>query len=339
MMRLADGDAKLDLRERLAGNDDERQVPATYNYSLATSECYAADSSVGHVGRYRAIRESLDQEYHGTYSHSRQSLQDDLIDAASAGVAGGKAEPWIIFSAGAMGSGKSRTFQFLVDRNIVPLQQVQILDSDVFKSSLPEWSGYLAADPLSAGFRTRRESGYLMEIALEAALQRRRHIWVDGSLRDGEWYAKEFGRILQQHPGYRIGILHVVASRATVLQRVDARAAVTGRHVPLAEIDDSITRVPASVRRLSPLVDFLAVVDNSAENQPHLVEYCDRGECRLCIDEWSELAARFECEDDIADEECVVPLQVGDEVEWERSTKNFELARRTSQSGRAEEWG
>jgi len=36
---------------------------------------------------------------------------------------------------------------------------------------------------------TRRESGYLVEIAQAAAMAQRKHVWVDGSLRDGVWYA------------------------------------------------------------------------------------------------------------------------------------------------------
>ena len=69
-----------------------------------------------------------------------------------------------------------------------------------------------------------------------------------------------------------------------------ARAAVTGRHVPDAEIDDSIARVPRSVKSLAPFVQFHATVDNSAEI-PHLVEYCDQEACYCCKEkQWSPLS-------------------------------------------------
>ena len=85
---------------------------------------------------------------------------------------------------------------------------------------MPEWRGYLERDPLTAGAQTRRESGYLLEIAQEYALRDRRHVWVDGSLRDGAWYEQEFRRLLRDHPQYKIAIVHVVARRETVLLRV-----------------------------------------------------------------------------------------------------------------------
>ena len=47
---------------------------------------------------------------------------------------------------------------------------------------------------------------------------------------------------------------------------------VTGRIVPECEIEDSLTRVPASIELLAPLTDFLAVVDNSDDHSPTLCE-------------------------------------------------------------------
>jgi len=47
----------------------------------------------------------------------------------------------------------------------------------------------VAHDSFKAGMCTRRESGYLVEIAQAAAMAQRKHVWVDGSLRDGVWYA------------------------------------------------------------------------------------------------------------------------------------------------------
>lgn len=83
--------------------------------------------------------------------------------------------------------------------------------------------------------------------------------------------------------------MHVVAKREVVLARVAARAKATGRHVPIGEIDDSITRVPQSVRELAPLADFIAVVDNSG-SCPRLVECCDREACQPADDEWEQIS-------------------------------------------------
>lgn len=177
--------AKEEVRERLWQDGISAPPASTFDYSRCTwsQHTHQDTSAKGHVGRYRDIRANLDTDYHGIYSSSRAALQDKLIDDALQGVEGGRAEPWCVFTAGAMGAGKSHTFEHLVSDGVVPLQGVQILDPDMFKASLPEWSGYLRRDPLMAGFHTRRESGYLLEIAQERALQERRHVWVDGSLR------------------------------------------------------------------------------------------------------------------------------------------------------------
>ena len=275
---------------------------SSFDYQRPTCENYC-DPAAGFVGKYGRIRAGLDAKYHGVYSRSRQQLQDQLLDDTMRGVDGGHLAPWIIFTAGAMGSGKSHTFDWLVEQGVMPLRNVQTIDSDMFKVVFPEWQGYLKRDPLKAGYHTRRESGYLVEVAQEAAMRERRHIWVDGSLRDREWYRAEFERISREHPAYRIAIMHVVARREVVLDRVAARAAATGRNVPLREIDDSLARVPQSVQALAPLADLVAVVDNS-DCCPRLVECCDRESCRDVEDEWGEISRLVTPPEDCPVDDC-----------------------------------
>lgn len=47
-----------------------------------------------------------------------------------------------------------------------------------------------------------------------------KHVWIDGSLRDGAWYLQHFADLKQRHPAYRIAIIHVVASEDEILERV-----------------------------------------------------------------------------------------------------------------------
>ena len=46
-----------------------------------------------------------------------------------------------------------------------------------------------------AGLFTQKESGFIQEIAQEAALGANCNVWVDGSLRDHKWYAAMFADI------------------------------------------------------------------------------------------------------------------------------------------------
>ena len=91
------------------------------------------------------------------------------------------------------------------EQGSLPLSQIVHLDPDMFKTHFPEWQGYLDRD-VRGRLGTRRESGYLVEIAQQAAMAARKHVWVDGSLRDGEWYASELQRLREAHPGYRLAI-------------------------------------------------------------------------------------------------------------------------------------
>lgn len=324
--RLTDGSplfycqTKKDItRQRMSRQkrhfDDWAAIPDSFNFSLSTWSNHQ-DPTADHHGRYRSIRAQLDLAYHGMYSKSRQRLQDKLLDDALGRVKGNQPSPWIIFTAGAMGSGKSHTFNWMVEQGIVPLQEVQIIDPDLFKSALPEWAGYVLRDPLTAGYKTHMESGYLVEIAQEAALRQCKHIWVDGSLRDGDWYRSEFQRIARDHPAYRIAIVHVVSRRQMVLERALGRAAVTGRHVPVSEIDDSIMRVPQSVKLLAPLTDFLALVDNS-EFCPRLVRCCDREKCFPGRNEWAHISRL------VAAREIDVCLSEPEE-EWDAVLRQFD---------------
>ena len=271
-------------------------VLRSYNYSAPTKENYqqAAGTSRSH-GRFTAIRDSLDTTYHGFYTQSRQLFQDRLVARLlNTCTCPRQVHPWIVFTAGAMGAGKSRTIDWLSERGIFPLDNIVQIDPDNIKTSLPEWPGYVARDRLTAGYHTHHESGYVVEIAQEAALLAGKHIWVDGSLRDGAWYEKVLRTIKQRYPRYRVAILHVEAKQEVILERVRRRGAVTGREVPEHEVLDSIERVPQAVNHLAPLADFLAVIDNSAA-APHLIKYCDADICFLSpkADCWSQIETRF----------------------------------------------
>lgn len=90
--------------------------------------------------RYADIRRSLDAEYHGVYKRERQQWQDDVIDAVL--LSGERqAHPWLIYTAGAMGAGKSHTVNWMFERGFFPLHQIVQLDPDILRMAMPEWAG------------------------------------------------------------------------------------------------------------------------------------------------------------------------------------------------------
>lgn len=275
-----------------------------YDYERSTQANHTVpsdDPSGDPAGRYIRFRNGLDLAYHGRYHSSRQRLQDLLIQQT---LATGRRyeEPWLIFTAGPMGAGKSHVIQWMHDHGFFLMHHIVHCDPDVFKAALPEWQGYVARNQLTAGQLTHRESGMLVEIATEAALAAQMHCWVDGSLKDGAWYRQVLEDVRTRYPQYSIAILEVTAEADVIFQRVEKRAAETGRGVPREDVLDSIARVPKSVAALCDLVDFFARIDNSgsgAAAPPRLTKFCDCEQCYLMSTweeaqrGWSEIQRRF----------------------------------------------
>ncbi len=196
---------------------DNWVIPKSFNPNLSTRDNYALKEKV-FLGSYADIRETRDFEYHGNYDCKRQLFQDKLIsDIVQAAVP--KDIPWIIFTAGAMGAGKSHVVQWMSKQDHFPLPDIVQIDPDAFKMSLPEWDRYVEHAPYRAGRNTRLESGYMVEMAQEAAMQMRKNVWVDGSFRDVDWYQHVFEEIRENHSNYLIAVLYVYASTETCLKR------------------------------------------------------------------------------------------------------------------------
>lgn len=131
--------------DELRARGHDFHVAANYNYSASTSDVYRDDSpDARNVGEYASIRNELDTAYHGIYTPERQRLQDRLVDALlSTGEC--QAHPWLLYTAGAMGAGKSHVVHWMWQQGHFPLDQIVHIDADVFKTAMPEWAGYAHA--------------------------------------------------------------------------------------------------------------------------------------------------------------------------------------------------
>jgi len=122
--------------------------------------------------------------------------------------------------------------------------------------------GYLEYDADTAATQLHRESTMMADVLFEHCLEMGQNLLVDGSLKDVEWYKHIFARIRHDRPSYRIAIIHITAPRDTIINRANARAAVSGRVVPRELLEMSMEQVPQSVAALGPLADFVAEVEN-----------------------------------------------------------------------------
>lgn len=105
----------------------------------------------------------------------------------------------------------------------------------------------------------------MMEVAQYAAMERRQNVWVDGSLRNADYYARVFEDIRVRYPHYRISIMYIYADEAIIRQRIKIRAERTGRNVPENLIQSSLGAMDKALNKLTPLCDFVARIDNSGE--------------------------------------------------------------------------
>ncbi|CAK9048564.1 unnamed protein product [Durusdinium trenchii] len=267
------------------------KLPEGYSLDMDTAQNHYSENS-DFVGPYADIRATRDHAFHGRYSEERQRWQDSVINTVVQRTTE-QARPRLVFTCGAMGVGKGYALGWLSNRGIFPLEDIVHIDPDHFKQVMPEWSSYVEhgkklKDPSIPGNRCHRESCYMQEIALEESLKRQQHIWVDGSLRNAEWFVNVFSGIRERYPAYQIAIFKITAPEEIIRNRVCRRAQQTGRSIPEATLKASLAAVERSVLTLMPHADFIASMDNS-EKSPKLQYFAaiDRS------GSWKRITARF----------------------------------------------
>ncbi|CAJ1329655.1 unnamed protein product, partial [Effrenium voratum] len=189
-------------------------LPEGFNLDEDTATNHSGEKGQ-FVGPYADIRATRDHSFHGCYSAERQRWQDSVIDTVVQRTTE-QARPRLVFTCGAMGVGKGYALSWMSNKGIFPLEDIVHIDPDHFKAVMPEWPAYVAhgrllKDPSLPGTQCHRESCYMQEIALEESLRRLQHIWVDGSLRNAEWFVKVFSDIRERYPAYQIAIFKITA--------------------------------------------------------------------------------------------------------------------------------
>lgn len=275
-------DVMVTRKKEFAGNGAPSYISkrVSKNIKVATSvlpsteEIYRSPFPVSN-GPYAHIRSKLDYTYHSYYTVHRQHLQDSitqkLLRATKVTCPVPPTTHWIVFTAGAMGAGKTHTVRSLADKGNFPLDSFVGVDPDEIRWHLPEFKQYVEFAPHVAGELSRKEAGYIAEMLTLAALDQKKNVLVDGTLRDCEWYKQHFEVLRKQYPSLKIGIIHVTAPRQTVIERASMRSLETGRVVPIKTLEETLEQVPKSVRVLGPLSDFFCEVSNPPESEIQIV--------------------------------------------------------------------
>ena len=148
---------------------------------------------------------------------------------------------------------------------ILQLERVSKIDPDAFKLRMPEWQVYQSNNKSDvAGSMTHAESSYVAEIAQHVAMNNNMDVWIDGSLRNWEWYEMELQRLREKHPQYRIAIIVISAPDEMIDDNIKRRAAETGRDIPeeLRQAS-SIKEIGGGIVNLVHMVDLVASVHNT----------------------------------------------------------------------------
>ena len=160
------------------------KVDPDYDYSKPTYENYKSEPG-SYVGAYINIRQSRDYNYHNSYSTERQLWQDSAV-RASIGKTDPQSRPWMIFTCGAFGVGKSHVLSWLSSQGLFPLEYIVHIDPDFFKRVMPEVTLWSCSVDLSdncacfsgrgtwRGIKTLQEQRLTKKVDISKNLQQRR---------------------------------------------------------------------------------------------------------------------------------------------------------------------
>lgn len=170
---------------------------APYDWETPSQEAYYDEQEHSFSGAFEAARQKLDYSYHRHPAAKRQILQDAILsqvmqsekESAPAAAAAADKRPWLVFSAGPMGVGKSYALSKLHSVGYFPLDQFIKVDPDMLKSEIPEFPGYMEENPDSAATLLHGESTQMADILFYHTLDNHCNVLVDGSLRDVDWYS------------------------------------------------------------------------------------------------------------------------------------------------------
>lgn len=244
----------------LTGNDFE--VLDNYDWTRNTKENYQADGKE-QSGVYASIRSQILFDVHGCYIARRQEMQDKLIHQVI-GAGKGSKHPWAVFSAGAFFCGKSFVIPWMVEQGYLALPNLVRTDPDYFRMRLPEWKGYLGANPQTAGEMTHVEAGTCSLIAQWESMRQGRHVFIDGSLQHFPRQSEFFGEIRAAYPQYRIAIISVDCEWDLLLKR-SATPREGGRVISEEVLKRCFDNVKASVAKLETLANLVVHVENNAD--------------------------------------------------------------------------
>lgn len=207
----------------------------------------------------------------GRWTPAREQLHDRIvIDSLSKATPVPEGQQPVTFI---MGGGPASGKSTVIKRGLVKTpDNIVAVDSDAIKGLLPEYQQMVARGDTTAAAFAHEESSYLAKrITSEAAITRR-NVLLDGT-GDSSIDNLQSKVEMMRAGGQRVIGNYVSLDTDLAVELSEARAAATGRRVPIQYIRD----VHASISRTLPeaidrkLFDEVRLFDTNLENNPRLV--------------------------------------------------------------------
>jgi hypothetical protein len=255
-----------------------------FSWSVSTEDYHTINDRQAVYGPYAHLRKLLLNEMKGichyqNYTIQRQWLQDAIIEDLLDNVEDDTlcvtpTEPWLIFTVGARGAGKNHVLHQLVHTGKLPILSFVHVDPDSLRRRLPEFETYAQHNPDLVNDLMRKESSFLAELLLLAALQSGRNVVFDSAMRNSEWFlnlTQIFKRECAQralglliHP--KIALFHITAPVDLICERSEKKSKETGRVIKKESILKSLETIPSSIEIVRPSVDFFCEINNGADS-------------------------------------------------------------------------
>ena len=216
---------------------DQGNTEIMYNMDLDTCDAYASVArkdilKAGTSGQTESLqrkfwfgpfaqaRASVDISYHGVYLRSRQHLQDQIIhNILSNGIPTSK--PVFLLILGGLGAGKHHTFRSLNRYGRFPLDAFVWIDTQQIIQQIPETNILLqdVSKKIQVVTRTRKEAGFIAEVAIQEAMSCKKCIAYSTSLASSEWTKEWINGLKNKFSEYAFLTIHVIAPKDDVMMR------------------------------------------------------------------------------------------------------------------------
>ena len=199
-----------------------------FSTAISTQDLYGVDERENFNGPYAHLRKLIlsDSDQYKHYTKERSWLQNAIVDDFLDNVEDKDmcitpTEPWLIFTVGARGAGKIHTIHDLVQTNRLPILSFVQVNPDAIRRHLPEYETY---DKNLVNDLTRKESSFIAELLLLAAIQSGRNIVFDTVMRNPDWFSKLIDNIkLLGSASFKFAVFHINAPTELIFKRVKVR--------------------------------------------------------------------------------------------------------------------